>query len=1207
VTLPLNLPIDIAEHPAMDYAFLRSEGIRILERLGGQLWTDFNAHDPGITILEQVCYALTDLTYRIDYDIKDLLASGAEDPYRSLHSPAQVLTINPVTVTDLRKLALDVPGVKNAWFEPIENAESELVYDPSEACLYLKTSDPQPPHREAVSLRGIYRVLLEADNNLGFHAADILPEVNRRLYANRGLGEDFLPPAILPGQGVIVNTVIEVGAVDDPELLLAEVYYALANFISPRIRFYSLSEMLDRGKRIDEIMDGPSLQHGFIDDAELGRLERKTGLRTSDLIQEILNIEGAVTVNSINISDGVRSEAWYLKLDPLRTPFLDVDKSLFASDGPTIRLVRGGIEVQAKPARVGEILKELRQRDSYQPLPRSQRDIRLSVGSERNVSQYHSIQYQFPTTYGVGAFGLPESASAQRKALAKQLKAYLMFFDQLLANYFAQLGNAKDLFSFYAQEPRSYFSQIIDDPDLKLNEIYKRDLAAQEVKIQEITDMAALNWVAVEGDDPASAGRKNRFLNHLLARFAEQFTEYSLLLYANINEKELIENKSAFLRDYHKIGTSRGSGFNYTMPSYGTDNVSGLEKRISRKLGISTYQKRDLAAIGSDDIGGFHILEHLLLRPNLADNEQWAKAVAGTGWQAAAFMAEPLNSDPYSHQLSFIFPNWVSRFTDKGFSDLIEKTLREETAAHIRIRIHWLDQADMHAFESAYKTWLEQMIAGRMWEAADIKPDDYVNRMIRINLRDARDRMVQILGIGTPYPLRDLKLDYPPMIAYNQPASINIVGGQSGVLYQLCDEDGNLITENGNQFEVIHETGDLGDKVILQTPAIRKDITFTVLAVREDKQIGVRLETYLNQIVEIKAGIDTSLPVVFSPFENQVAGGQQVIINYGDKITVAVSGTQEGISYKLVTGPDDALVNLSNPQKGNLSTINLVSTQGFNEDMQIKVRAYRTSSSKTFANLDASLSIKVRANPAVQINVEPPIIDYNTSATLTLTASQTTAEYHLFKRELTTSDYVASEAGNLVIMTDEGRQVFVKPSEKIPDWNVPSDFTLVGTFRDNNGKMSTDSSNLLEDTLFIIRATKIENGEVLQLDQSIAVLVRPDTAPVVSVEQANVDSGTEGVVRVGGTQKGVAYQLRLDVDNTPVNPPGYDLADRGVNTTRLEVDFVVEEPGHPILMLPTDSITEQTTFNILASKIITGVSAQLDGKATLNAQAGTGG
>jgi hypothetical protein len=101
------------------YATLRAEAIRQLERLASGRWTDFNDHDPGITILEQLCYALTDLGYRIDYDIPDLLASSG-DPARDLYTPGQVLSSEPVTLTDLRKLALDVPGVKNAWIEPVK-------------------------------------------------------------------------------------------------------------------------------------------------------------------------------------------------------------------------------------------------------------------------------------------------------------------------------------------------------------------------------------------------------------------------------------------------------------------------------------------------------------------------------------------------------------------------------------------------------------------------------------------------------------------------------------------------------------------------------------------------------------------------------------------------------------------------------------------------------------------------------------------------------------------------------------------------------------------------------------------------------------------------------------------------------------------------------------------------------------------------------
>ena len=50
--------------PSEDYNFLRREGIKHIEKMGGDLWTDFNTHDPGITLLESLCYAITDLAYR---------------------------------------------------------------------------------------------------------------------------------------------------------------------------------------------------------------------------------------------------------------------------------------------------------------------------------------------------------------------------------------------------------------------------------------------------------------------------------------------------------------------------------------------------------------------------------------------------------------------------------------------------------------------------------------------------------------------------------------------------------------------------------------------------------------------------------------------------------------------------------------------------------------------------------------------------------------------------------------------------------------------------------------------------------------------------------------------------------------------------------------------------------------------------------------
>jgi hypothetical protein len=58
---------------AANFAILRQEGVQLLQELSGGTWTDYNLHDPGVTVLEQLCYALTDLIYRTGFDPQDYL------------------------------------------------------------------------------------------------------------------------------------------------------------------------------------------------------------------------------------------------------------------------------------------------------------------------------------------------------------------------------------------------------------------------------------------------------------------------------------------------------------------------------------------------------------------------------------------------------------------------------------------------------------------------------------------------------------------------------------------------------------------------------------------------------------------------------------------------------------------------------------------------------------------------------------------------------------------------------------------------------------------------------------------------------------------------------------------------------------------------------------------------------------------------------
>lgn len=90
----------------LDYETLRLEGIGLIQKLCENVWTDFNPHDPGVTILEQIVFALTDLSYKTNFDITTFLAdaNGHIDYKRqALYTREQVMRQFPVTTEDYER------------------------------------------------------------------------------------------------------------------------------------------------------------------------------------------------------------------------------------------------------------------------------------------------------------------------------------------------------------------------------------------------------------------------------------------------------------------------------------------------------------------------------------------------------------------------------------------------------------------------------------------------------------------------------------------------------------------------------------------------------------------------------------------------------------------------------------------------------------------------------------------------------------------------------------------------------------------------------------------------------------------------------------------------------------------------------------------------------------------------------------------------
>jgi uncharacterized protein len=948
--------------PAQDYSFLRATGIDYVQSLSGQIWTDHNLHDPGITILEILCYALTDLGYRTAFDLKDLLAAedgSVEPPEISGLFPAhEILTSTPLTILDYRKLLLKIEGVRNAWLDPMTDpgqvgnyreSEIPIFADCVEGALSYQPLNKLGAENQRVRLSGLYRVLLELEiddlfgslnehrlvyqvrrgplkglifsldsQDPAFDAVDFgtdlanvlqveslaqsargfsarvrvglagggelvldelvlvvledrpvpgqapvtvaLPELDALLAdeaadalipvfwakqrarqrsieavgcvlnTHRNLCEDFLSIRTVEPEHVAVCADIELKPDADLEAVQARVFHAIELYFNPPVRYYTLKELLDEGLCADDIFNGPYVapafrcggqevftKAGFVKDEELQASELRRVVYVSDIINILMDFPEIVSIKNVllrkvdvhgNPVGG--SEKWCLPITPLHQPVLSIEAS-------KILFFKNGFPYRARRTEFQETLDYLRAMAHKAAYVEPNQELPVPRGRYRNPGQYYSIQHDFPQTYGIGSAGLPAMASDTRVAQARQFKAYLTFYDQMLADYLAQLANVRRLFSLDKALPTTYFSQYLSEiagvrgqfPDEFYVDKAKLSDDAQRTRLTE--------------DEELFQERRNRLLDHLTARFAEQFTDYVLMMF-NLNGdrlktgRDLIDDKIDFLREYPVVSRERHKAFNYRPEDpaqiWDTENVSGLEKRVSRLAGIDDYSRRDLACdevfsglFGTSEVGsgfrleipdsqgtaifrsvesfpdadaalaaartlypfirqeksyqvdasggtgsiryrivaggaslendmtfdtaadairsaraivdrydeilltedacdeeGFHLIEHILLRPT-TDQDALFDVCLDPGCLSCG------DEDPYTFRVQVVLPYWPRRFRNLDFRRFFEQTLREETPAHIHVRICWVSNEQMAELDATYRAWIEARAA----------------------------------------------------------------------------------------------------------------------------------------------------------------------------------------------------------------------------------------------------------------------------------------------------------------------------------------------------------------------------------------------------------------------------------------------------------------------------------------------------------------
>lgn len=225
------------------YTRLQEAALKDIQRIAGKVWTDYNLHDPGVTILDVLNYVLLETDYRMGFSLPDYLTLPQKtfvSRRHALFSPSQVFPVNPVTETDYRKL----------FISNIDDLSDVRVIVHPETGIYDFVLDVWPDTSDA-------------------RRKQILKEVYNTYHAHRNLCENVGSIRFLEYDILQICAEIEIDDTIDSNLLTAQIFFEIQEFLRAGVRFRRVDELLAEGWTTDEILEGPEQGRMVVDDASL--------------------------------------------------------------------------------------------------------------------------------------------------------------------------------------------------------------------------------------------------------------------------------------------------------------------------------------------------------------------------------------------------------------------------------------------------------------------------------------------------------------------------------------------------------------------------------------------------------------------------------------------------------------------------------------------------------------------------------------------------------------------------------------------------------------------------------------------------------------------------------------------------------------------------------------------------------------------------
>lgn len=698
------------------YSRLQKKTLEEVQRLSGKVWTDFNVHDPGVTLADIANYALTETSYKLGFDLADYLTGESENfnPKRfGLFPPGEVYTTAPVTTEDYRRLFFShIPELENVWVE----------CDPATGGYTVKIVLP-PFNKEVKSEALVERVQMVYNEH-------------------RNLCEYLNQVIVVKPEELEFHARFEIEPGQDATLMLVEIYQIILRYLSGAVSISTPEEQEISGMPLEEWLEGS-------DDTVRVVIPRQQNTEY-ELYNKLWQVKGIKSFSVCYLMKNNEpltnfSGGYSLKI-PRKKDDLKVD------------IYCGCSQVQVDMEKFTKQLSELYNTKVY--IPEEKRNYQWAglKGTDHDIFTHYPIARDFPACYNL---------SPDRKPLTS-FEAYLKLYDQTIEQGLSEVKKldrllsieAKDidypvshniyalksrymdfLDQLYCVESQPAWMEEFDNYGETKEEILRRRagflryiayLIKNRAQARNITDSDGKENVAVAKEWFCRllgiSWNENRSVGNVLAshnlmlmktngkgKIPRNFINARLIderILENCHMEPIVHEKQpedenekfeqysrlrmelpVFNQNFISSGLFRGGIFldNYRLVLADENEYMlvfrNREENIWMNLG-RTNKKVELNSLAN-------ILRYYLQELNHACE--------------TLYIVEPVLSKSHPFTLSLVLPSWTARFWSPRFREVCRDLLRSILPAHLSGTIYWLNIAFMQEFEDCYRLWRQAL------------------------------------------------------------------------------------------------------------------------------------------------------------------------------------------------------------------------------------------------------------------------------------------------------------------------------------------------------------------------------------------------------------------------------------------------------------------------------------------------------------------